>query len=100
MSMARTSLWCGRPACTPSMQAGRLHHNPWLDPIGATARMITAIAGRCMADGDVTAQIQELEASAAAELREVKDAAGLEQYRIKYLGSNGQLKAAMKWLGQ
>jgi phenylalanyl-tRNA synthetase alpha chain len=49
---------------------------------------------------DVSTQIAGLEASAAAELREVKDAAGLEQYRIKYLGSNGQLKAAMKWLGQ
>ena len=49
---------------------------------------------------DVSEQIQTLEANATAELRDVKDAAGLEQYRIKYLGSNGQLKAAMKWLGQ
>ena len=49
---------------------------------------------------DVSAQIESLETNAAAELREVKDAAGLEQYRIKYLGTNGQLKAAMKWLGQ
>jgi len=49
---------------------------------------------------DVSAQIQTLETNAAMELRDVKDMAGLEQYRIKYLGSNGQLKAAMKWLGQ
>jgi phenylalanyl-tRNA synthetase alpha chain len=53
-----------------------------------------------MEDGDVNAQIQELEQNALAELREVKDAAGLEQYRIKYIGSNGLLKAAMKWLGK
>src|SRR5689334_13058962 len=49
---------------------------------------------------DVIAQIEQLERNATEELRGVKDAAGLEQYRIKYLGSNGQLKAAMKWLGQ
>ena len=49
---------------------------------------------------DVSAQIQTLETNAAMELRDVKDMAGLEQYRIKYLGSNGQIKAAMKWLGQ
>jgi phenylalanyl-tRNA synthetase alpha chain len=48
---------------------------------------------------DVIVQIEQLERSAADELRAVKDAAGLEQYRIKYLGANGQLKAAMKWLG-
>jgi phenylalanyl-tRNA synthetase alpha chain len=53
-----------------------------------------------MEDGDVNAQIQELQQNAAAELREVRDAAGLEQYRIKYIGSNGLLKAAMKWLGK
>ncbi len=49
---------------------------------------------------DVAEQIQSLATNAAAELGAVKDAAGLELYRIKYLGSNGQLKAAMKWLGQ
>jgi phenylalanyl-tRNA synthetase alpha chain len=49
---------------------------------------------------DVSSQIQELQDSATAELRDVKDPAALEQYRIKYLGTNGQLKAAMKWLGQ
>ena len=49
---------------------------------------------------DVSAQIQSLETAAAGELDDVKDTAALEQYRIKYLGSNGQLKAAMKWLGQ
>jgi phenylalanyl-tRNA synthetase alpha chain len=49
---------------------------------------------------DVSSQIQDLQTSATAELGDVKDAAALEQYRIKYLGTNGQLKAAMKWLGQ
>ena len=49
---------------------------------------------------DVSEQIQSLATNAADELGAVKDAAGLELYRIKYLGSNGQLKAAMKWLGQ
>jgi phenylalanyl-tRNA synthetase alpha chain len=49
---------------------------------------------------DVMTQIEQLERSADDELRAVKDAVGLEQYRIKYLGANGQLKAAMKWLGQ
>ncbi len=49
---------------------------------------------------DVSEQIQTLETNATTELRDVKDAAGLELYRIKYVGSNGQLKAAMKWLGQ
>ena len=51
-------------------------------------------------NADVSTQIKALETNAFTELREVKDAAGLEQYRIKYLGSNGLLKAAMKWLGQ
>src|SRR5215472_12910094 len=67
---------------------------------GAMARMIPALHGSCMEDGDANAQIQELEQNALAELREVNDAAGLEQYRIKYIGSNGLLKAAMKWLGR
>src|SRR2546429_9972910 len=49
---------------------------------------------------DVMAQIEQLERVALDELRAVKDAAALEQYRIKYLGANGELKAAMKWLGQ
>src|SRR2546429_4480941 len=49
---------------------------------------------------DVMAQIEQLERVALDELRAVKDSAALEQYRIKYLGANGQLKAAMKWLGQ
>ena len=49
---------------------------------------------------DVSQQIEQLKTQALAELREVKDAAALEQYRIKYLGANGQLKAAMKLLGQ
>lgn len=45
-------------------------------------------------------QIEQLKNQAETELRDVKDSAGLEQYRIKYLGGNGQLKAAMKLLGQ
>ena len=49
---------------------------------------------------DVSTRIQELETSAVAELRDVKDDAALELYRIKYIGTNGLLKAAMKWMGQ
>src|SRR5713101_9603220 len=45
-------------------------------------------------------QIAQLKNQAETELRDVKDAAALEQYRIKYLGANGRLKAAMKLLGQ
>ena len=52
-----------------------------------------------MSDVDVNVLIEELLKNAADDLMLVKDAAGLEQYRIKYLGANGQLKAAMKWLG-
>jgi phenylalanyl-tRNA synthetase alpha chain len=49
---------------------------------------------------DVSEQIQELETNAMRDLGQVKTASNLEQYRIKYLGSKGQLKAAMKLLGQ
>src|SRR6266550_4408970 len=49
---------------------------------------------------EVAEQIAQLRSQAETELRDVKDAAALEQYRIKYLGANGQLKAAMKLLGQ
>jgi phenylalanyl-tRNA synthetase alpha chain len=41
---------------------------------------------------DVLAEIDQLAAQANAELAAVKDAAGLEQFRIKYLGSNGLIK--------
>ena len=49
---------------------------------------------------DVSQKIESLATEAAAELEAVRTADQLEQYRIKFLGSNGQLKAAMKWLGQ
>ena len=49
---------------------------------------------------EVSQKIEALSGQAAADLERVKNAAELEQYRIQYLGANGQLKAAMKWLGQ
>ena len=43
-------------------------------------------------------QIQQLEDSAMAELAQVNDAAGLEAWRVSYLGSKGKLKGAMAGL--
>lgn len=47
---------------------------------------------------DALAQIEEVFARAAAELHEVKAAEALEQWRIKYLGANGQVKDLMQLL--
>src|SRR5436309_14263074 len=44
-------------------------------------------------------QIEQVEREANAELAVVKTAAELEQFRIKYLGSNGKVKGLMKLLG-
>jgi phenylalanyl-tRNA synthetase alpha chain len=44
--------------------------------------------------------IDDVHASAVAELAAVKTAADLEQYRIKFLGSKGSIKGLMKLLGQ
>jgi len=41
---------------------------------------------------DVLAQIDQLAGQANSELATVTDAAGLEQFRIKYLGSNGSIR--------
>jgi phenylalanyl-tRNA synthetase alpha chain len=49
---------------------------------------------------DVVEQIEQVHAQARSELTTVKTPTELEQYRIKYLGSNGQLKSLMKLLGQ
>ncbi len=49
---------------------------------------------------DVRDQIEQVHKQAEAELAGVKSAAELEQFRIKFLGSNGQVKALMKLLGQ
>ena len=49
---------------------------------------------------DVFEQIDRVNQQARAELAAVNSAAELEQFRIKYLGSNGQLKDLMKLLGQ
>jgi phenylalanyl-tRNA synthetase alpha chain len=49
---------------------------------------------------DALAQIEQVQTQAVSELKSVKNLAELEQYRIKYLGSNGQLKSLMKLLGQ
>jgi phenylalanyl-tRNA synthetase alpha chain len=49
--------------------------------------------------GDALAQIEDLVREADAELAQVKDGAALEQFRIKYLGSNGKVKGLMKLMG-
>jgi phenylalanyl-tRNA synthetase alpha chain len=48
---------------------------------------------------DVLQQIDEVRKQAEAELAGVKTAADLEQFRIRYLGSKGQIKGLMKLLG-
>ena len=45
--------------------------------------------------GGMLSKIDELEQQASADLQAVDDAAGLEAYRIKYLGSKGAVKALM-----
>jgi phenylalanyl-tRNA synthetase alpha chain len=45
---------------------------------------------------DPLAQIEEISRQAEDELAQVRDAAGLEQYRIKFLGSNGLVKNLTK----
>jgi phenylalanyl-tRNA synthetase alpha chain len=47
---------------------------------------------------DVLAEIDQLLAQAQCDLAAVKDAAALEQFRIKYLGSNGLVKRQMEVL--
>jgi phenylalanyl-tRNA synthetase alpha chain len=49
---------------------------------------------------DVMEQIEAVSAGADADLAAVKDAAGLEQFRIKFLGAKGAVKGLMKLLGQ
>src|SRR2546423_7111042 len=49
---------------------------------------------------DVLEQIESVSRQADADLSAVKNAAELEQFRIKYLGSKGQIKGLMKLLGQ
>lgn len=43
-------------------------------------------------------RLEQLEAEASAALGAADDADALEQFRIAYLGTKGQLKAAMTWL--
>ncbi len=43
-------------------------------------------------------ELQQMQAKAEAELAEVKDAAALEAWRIRYLGAKGAVKAAMRRL--
>lgn len=49
---------------------------------------------------DPLVQIEDVARGADAELATVKDAAGLEQFRIKFLGSNGLLKGLMRLIGE
>jgi len=48
---------------------------------------------------DALNQIEVVEKAAAAELAAVRSAADLEQFRIKYLGTNGSIRGLMKVLG-
>ena len=48
---------------------------------------------------DALAQIEQVARQAEEELKTVNDAASLEQYRIKYLGSKGRVRGLMKLLG-
>ena len=43
-------------------------------------------------------KLEQLKAEAADALASIKDAEGLERFRIAFLGSKGKLKAAMTWL--
>lgn len=49
---------------------------------------------------DVLEQIESVSQAAQDELTGVKSPAELEQFRIKFLGANGQIKSLMKLLGQ
>jgi phenylalanyl-tRNA synthetase alpha chain len=49
---------------------------------------------------DPLLQIEEVRRQAETELSAVKDAAELEQFRIKYLGSNGLKKGTMRLIGE
>ena len=49
---------------------------------------------------DLLQQIEKMVADAVAELLTVNSADALEQFRIKWLGTHGQMKSAMKLLGQ
>src|SRR4051812_43528708 len=48
---------------------------------------------------DVLEQIESVSKEWRAEVATVKNAADLEAFRIKFLGSNGKMKALMKLLG-
>ena len=49
---------------------------------------------------DIAAELDELTRQAEADLAAVNSADGLEQFRIKYLGAKGLLKAKMSLIGQ
>src|ERR1043165_5166909 len=49
---------------------------------------------------DVFSEIDQLTAEAAGELNVVKDAAALEQWRIKYLGTKGAVKNLMQLISR
>ena len=49
---------------------------------------------------DAVDEIEQVAQAAEAELREVKDAQGLEQFRIKYLGTKGRIKDLMSLVGK
>jgi phenylalanyl-tRNA synthetase alpha chain len=49
---------------------------------------------------DALQQIDQVQKEAMTELAAVKNAAELEQFRIKFLGTKGLMKGLMKLLGQ
>ena len=49
---------------------------------------------------DILAKIDELKARALAELQQVSSAADLDKWRIRYLGSNGEVKNATDFIKQ
>src|SRR3954470_23403155 len=59
-----------------------------------------AVCGNVTKMSDVTGEIDQLADEAAGELRTAGDAAALEQFRIKYLGTKGKIKDLMTLLGK
>lgn len=57
-----------------------------------------ALTAKVLAVNETTTRIERIEADALAELTAVNSADGLETFRIKYLGSKGELKNAMALL--
>src|SRR5688572_19082169 len=77
----------------------RHHADAGLQTRTARAKNATAERHAMAVEADVTAQIDQLLRQAMDELANVRTSDQLEQFRIKYLGSKGLIKAQMKLLG-